>query len=72
MEAFHMVSSWPVKVRSLDKDISDSICSSIKSICSDFSSLKKVKFLFTSITVFLQISKFPITLEGTASKRRDI
>ncbi|XP_011054614.1 PREDICTED: uncharacterized protein LOC105146202 isoform X2 [Acromyrmex echinatior] len=43
IEAFHTVSSWPVKVRSLDKDISDSISSNIKSICSDFSSLKKQK-----------------------------
>ncbi|XP_071558150.1 uncharacterized protein [Temnothorax nylanderi] len=42
MEAFQTISSWPVKVKSLDKDISDSICSNIKSICSDFSSLKKV------------------------------
>ncbi|XP_011168736.1 uncharacterized protein LOC105202059 isoform X1 [Solenopsis invicta] len=42
VEAFHTVSSWPVKVRSLDKNISDSICSNIKTICSDFSSLKKV------------------------------
>lgn len=42
MEAFHTVSSWPVKVRNLDKDTSDSICSNIKSICSDFSSLKRV------------------------------
>ncbi|TGZ49582.1 Uncharacterized protein DBV15_02036 [Temnothorax longispinosus] len=42
MEAFHTISSWPVKVKSLDKDISDSICSNIKSICSDFSSFKKV------------------------------
>ncbi|XP_018372548.1 PREDICTED: uncharacterized protein LOC108767287 isoform X1 [Trachymyrmex cornetzi] len=42
IETFHTVSSWPVKVRNLDKDISDSISSNIKSICSDFSSLKKV------------------------------
>ncbi|XP_012059819.1 PREDICTED: uncharacterized protein LOC105623027 [Atta cephalotes] len=42
IEAFHTVSSWPVKIKNLDKDISDSISSNIKSICSDFSSLKKV------------------------------
>lgn len=42
VEAFHTVSSWPMKVRNLDKDVSDSICSNIKSICSDFSSLKKI------------------------------
>ncbi|KYN07534.1 PREDICTED: uncharacterized protein LOC108780814 [Cyphomyrmex costatus] len=42
IEAFHTVSSWPVTARDLDKDISDSICSNIKSICSDFSSLKKI------------------------------
>jgi len=42
VEAFCTVSSWPVTVRSLNKDISDSICSNIKSICSEFSSLRKV------------------------------
>ncbi|XP_018372549.1 PREDICTED: uncharacterized protein LOC108767287 isoform X2 [Trachymyrmex cornetzi] len=34
IETFHTVSSWPVKVRNLDKDISDSISSNIKSITS--------------------------------------
>ncbi|KAL0105801.1 hypothetical protein PUN28_015899 [Cardiocondyla obscurior] len=42
IEAFDTVSSWPVKARSLDENISNSICSNIKSICSDFSSVKKV------------------------------
>ncbi|CAL1684928.1 unnamed protein product [Lasius platythorax] len=42
IEAFQTISSWPVQTRNLDKDISDSICSNIKSICSDFYTLKKV------------------------------
>lgn len=42
IEAFQTISSWPVQTRNLDKDISDSICSDIKSICSDFHTLKKV------------------------------
>jgi len=42
VEVFQTVSAWPIQTRDLDKDISDSICSDIKSICSDFSILKKV------------------------------
>lgn len=42
IETFQTVSCWPVQTRNLDKDISDSICSDIKSICSDFNTLKKV------------------------------
>ncbi|KAL6448150.1 hypothetical protein ACFW04_000278 [Cataglyphis niger] len=42
IEAFQTISSWPVQIRNLDKNISDSICSDIKSICSDFNTLKKV------------------------------
>ncbi|XP_012539122.1 uncharacterized protein LOC105838245 [Monomorium pharaonis] len=42
VEAFHAVSSWPARVRSLDKSTADSICSNIKSICSNFSSLKEI------------------------------
>ncbi|XP_070161663.1 uncharacterized protein [Polyergus mexicanus] len=42
IEAFQTISSWPVQTRNLDKNISDSICSDIKSICSDFNTLKKV------------------------------
>ncbi|XP_011864062.1 PREDICTED: uncharacterized protein LOC105559977 [Vollenhovia emeryi] len=42
IEAFRSISSWPVRARSLDKNISDSICTNMKSICSNFASLKKV------------------------------
>ncbi|XP_029676397.1 uncharacterized protein LOC115243480 [Formica exsecta] len=42
IEAFQTISSWPVQTRNLDKNISDSICSDIKSVCSDFNTLKKV------------------------------
>ncbi|XP_025074551.1 uncharacterized protein LOC105429164 [Pogonomyrmex barbatus] len=42
VEAFRTISSWPIRARDLDKDTSDSICSNIKSICLNFSSLKKV------------------------------
>ena len=44
-----------MKVRSLDKDISDSISSNIKSICSDFSSLKKVQVLSTLLHIIFTI-----------------
>ncbi|XP_029176641.1 uncharacterized protein LOC114944766 [Nylanderia fulva] len=42
IETFQTMSCWPVQTRNFDKDISDSICSDIKSICSDFNTLKKV------------------------------
>ncbi|GAB1868884.1 hypothetical protein CAJAP_09963 [Camponotus japonicus] len=42
IEAFQTISSWPVQTGNLNKDISDSICSDIKSICSDFYTLKKI------------------------------
>lgn len=42
IEAFQTISSWPVQIGNLDKDISNSICSNIKSICSDFYTLKKI------------------------------
>ncbi|EZA56709.1 uncharacterized protein LOC105278014 isoform X2 [Ooceraea biroi] len=42
IEAFQTVPSWPAQNRNLDKDITDSICSDIKSACSDFSTLKKI------------------------------
>jgi len=73
IEAFHTVSSWPVKIRNLDKDISDSISSNIKSICSDFSSLKKVRVLSTLLHYFHYFLQniFP-SLAGITSKRRVI
>ncbi|XP_012232080.1 uncharacterized protein [Linepithema humile] len=42
IEAFETISSWPIPNRNLDKVTSDSICSNLKNICSDFSTLKKV------------------------------
>lgn len=53
IEAFETVSSWPVQKRNLDKSISDSICSDVTSISSDFYTLRQVtKFAF--IIYFLQ------------------
>lgn len=42
IEAFQSISSWPMQSTDFDKDTADSICSDIKSICSDFHMLKKV------------------------------
>ncbi|XP_020285813.1 uncharacterized protein LOC109855705 isoform X2 [Pseudomyrmex gracilis] len=42
IEAFETVSSWPVQKRNIDENISDSICSNITSISSDFNTLRQV------------------------------
>lgn len=48
LEAFNTLSSWPAPSRNLEKNISNSICSNIQNICSDFSTLKKVYILSIS------------------------
>lgn len=71
IEAFETVSSWPIPNRNLDKATSDSICSNLKSISSDFSTLKEVwifstlqckllfftnfRFFHTYLTNYLQV-----------------
>lgn len=54
VEAFETVSSWPVQKRNIDKNISDSICSDIASISSDFYTLRQVQSL---ILLSIKINK---------------
>jgi len=72
VEAFHTISSWPVQVRNLDRDTSDSICSNIKNICSDFSLLRKVLQAKEEISDMKLAKELPKTASPLSTIIQDI